>query len=140
MACKKGFLCRSLIERKGYCISTIFFFHFNPKICKMFPWEKKKSQKCKTILSNSHIQLKTANEPYTILCFNLQSCVRLYKLGCKWLTALLTARDIRVKAKQNVVQNSLLITEHPTRLSAHFSTNQMTVLQSRLQSHVIRLV
>ena len=35
--------------------------------------------------------------------------------------------------RQNVVQNSLPITEH--RLSAHFSTNQMTVLHSRLQSH-----
>ena len=59
----------------------------------------------------------------TVFCFDLQSCVnlRLYKLGCKWLKALLTVKETRLrdpnlKAKQKIVLNSL------TFISSEFSS------------------
>ena len=44
-------------------------------------------------------------KPYTVFCFDFQSCVnvRLHKLGCKCMTALLT-----VKEREKKLQNSLL--------------------------------
>ena len=49
LVCKKGFLCSSSIEKKGYCISVIVFLYFKRGCQKSCPWEKKsqKSQKCK---------------------------------------------------------------------------------------------
>ena len=65
-------------------------------------------------------------QPYTIFCpvfFKHQSHVnlRLYKLGCKWLKALLTVKETRLrdpnlKAKQKIVLNSL------TFISSEFSS------------------
>ena len=33
LVCKKGFLWRSSIERKGYCSSVIVFLYFNSNVC-----------------------------------------------------------------------------------------------------------
>ena len=52
MVCKKGFLCRSLIGRKEYCISVIYFFLFNSKIGKMLPKKMSKSKKLKKRLTS----------------------------------------------------------------------------------------
>ena len=59
---------------------------------------KNAKKSCQIALFSS----KTATErfnSYTVFCFDLQSCVnlRFYKLGCQWLTALLTPTDTRLK-------------------------------------------
>ena len=59
---------------------------------------KNAKKSCQNALFSS----KTATEslkPYTVFCFDLQSCVkiRFYKIGCKYLTAVLTRTETRLK-------------------------------------------
>ena len=87
LVCKKGFLCKSSKVCRGY-----------QKVAHEKKNHKNAKQTCQMALFSS----KTASlslKPYTVFCFDLQSCVilRLYKLSCKWLTALLTFTGTRLK-------------------------------------------
>ena len=63
MVWKKDFLCSCPVERKGYCISSIFFLYFNPKVCKRLPRVKNhKSEK-----KSWQISLFSSNFQFPIL-------------------------------------------------------------------------
>ena len=59
---------------------------------------KMQNKSCQIALFRSEIVTESL-KPYSVFCFDLQSCVkiRLYKLDCKCLTALLTVIEARLK-------------------------------------------
>ena len=91
LVCKKGLLCSSWIERKGYCTSVTVFLYFNSNVCKSLTKKLPMGKKIKIEKKSCQIALfssKTATEslkPSTVFCFDLSSCVNLslYKLVCK---------------------------------------------------------